>query len=114
MEILQRNSNIGVLDSMMRLHYIASLIMVTAGCTPRATPEGISKGPYLQNPTKGGITVCWVTDKPAKGSVLYRLGELARKNGQFETIRQKQPVQYHKVHLKNLQPYHLYQYEVEC
>src|SRR6266478_459711 len=99
---------------MIRLFCIASLTILTAGFSPASIPQEISKGPYLQNPTKNGITVCWVTEKPTAGAVLYRLEELSRKNGPFETIREKQPVLYHKVHLKKLQPYTIYEYEVQC
>jgi hypothetical protein len=36
-----------------------------------ASPRAFVKGPYLQNLSAGGVTVCWETDSPSNATVLY-------------------------------------------
>jgi hypothetical protein len=82
----------------------ASLFLVGACVSARAT--GIDKGPYLMNPTQTGITVCWVSDGPAKGSVTV-FGAAAPAKDASET-------RYHRVKLTGLRPYTRYAFTVTC
>ena len=66
---------------------------------------GIIKGPYLQNPTTDGITVCWVSGTVSKGTVTVDGDKTA--SDEKETI-------YHRVKLTGLKPYTHYGFKVTC
>ena len=64
---------------------------ILAGLAVPASAAGIEKGPYLMNPTPTGITVCWVSDAPAIGTV-----KIAGRN---ETAQDEAATRYHRVHI---------------
>ena len=99
---------------MRRIHLVALFAIVTAGCAPRTTADGVAKGPYLQNPTISEITVCWVTDRACKGEVRFRPVDRASIGDRFAVAKEKHSTQYHKLRLRKLQPYASYEYEVHC
>lgn len=77
-----------------------------AWATAVANAAGIDKGPYLMNPTTTGITVCWVSSEPEKGTVTVR--------GVSAVVNEGVPARYHRVKLTGLKPYKQYSYGVEC
>jgi hypothetical protein len=87
-------------------------LVVLCSCSPGTVapdpePVRITKGPYVQNGTKDGITVMWETSRPVTGSVLYGLdrelaNEVAATNG----------ARIHEVHLTGLSPATDYSYQV--
>lgn len=93
-------------SSQRALRRLLFLLFTLSGCS--ALGAGISKGPYLQNPTTGSIVVCWVSDVETTGTVRY--GE---KTAGEKSVRAT-PARYHKVTLKGLKPYTRYRYEVDC
>ncbi len=71
-----------------------------------AQASGIDKGPYLMNPTQTGITVCWVGDREAVGTVSV--------TGTPVQASDTVPARYHRVKLTGLKPYTKYNYHVDC
>jgi hypothetical protein len=82
------------------------LAAVLAGLAVNAKASGIDKGPYLMSPTQTGITVCWVSDAPATGTVTV--------NGSGETAKDSAETRYHRVKLTGLKPYTHYNFSVAC
>ncbi len=76
-----------------------------------ASASGISKGPYLQNPTQTEVTVCWVSDTESTGEVTYKPFEGVGASG---TVKEDKPVTHHKIHITGLKAYTRYSYEVLC
>lgn len=77
-------------------------------CLSPAFALTIQKGPYLQNVTRHSITVCWETDAPAAGTVVYNL------LGAAGSLRAESPekTKHHCAPLKNLKPDTTHQYYV--
>lgn len=73
---------------------------------------GISKGPYLQNPTPSGVTVRWVTEGENTGTVAY--AEEAAGLANAKTAQEGKADRYHRVTLTGLKPYTRYRYKVTC
>lgn len=76
-----------------------------------ARAAAIVKGPYLQNPKTDGMTVCWVTDQEATGSLSCAP---AQGGGAPKTTAETQPAIYHKVKVTGLKSYTRYRYTVSC
>lgn len=74
---------------------------------------GISKGPYLQNPTTSSITVRWVTEGENTGSVAYA-EEASGGFAEAKTAPEAKADRYHHVTLTGLKPYTRYRYKVTC
>lgn len=102
----------------------AALALLLAGCVWKmATPaprlaagprlSGITKGPYLQNATTTGITVCWVSENETTGKVTCQKSEGAPA-GESSTAADTTPARYHRVQVVGLSPYTRYDYTVTC
>ncbi len=91
--------------ALSRLLLTATLVL-TAGV---AFAEGIGQGPYLQNPTTSGITVCWVSGSETTGLVRFGI-----KKPDEKQVQESKPTRYHKIQIKGLKAYTRYQYVVEC
>ncbi len=101
---------------MKRIHQLtagtfAIALASVVGLPIHASASGISKGPYLQNPTQTEVTVCWVSDTEAVGEVSYKP---LTGSGASETVKEDKPVTHHKVRIKGLASYTRYSYEVLC
>ncbi|MEP6754793.1 MAG: metallophosphoesterase family protein [Chthonomonadales bacterium] len=83
---------------------------ITSCTHQKAGASGISKGPYLQNPTQTEITVCWVSDIDSIGSIGYSV----KSGGDIKKVQESVPTSYHKVHLTGLSAYTRYIYTVTC
>lgn len=90
----------------------AVVLVLISSCSPgRGAPDSepvrITKGPYVQNVTKDGMTVMWETSKPTRGSVKYGFGEelaFSAEHGASARI--------HEVRLTGLSPATDYSYQV--
>jgi hypothetical protein len=71
-----------------------------------ANAAGIAKGPYLMNPTQNGITVCWVSDTSAVGTVMV--------TGVGTTAQDVTETEYHRVKVSGLKPHTHYSFTVAC
>jgi Icc-related predicted phosphoesterase len=98
----------------MNVKSILSAIALALALPAQLRADGIIKGPYLQNPTTKEISVCWVSDAVEAGTVTYARTLPGGKTSNTHVARESKPVQFHKVRLKDLQPYSVYEYEVEC
>jgi hypothetical protein len=83
-----------------------AIAILLAGICAHAHATGIDKGPYLMNPTQTGITVCWVSDIPAVGTVTVA--------GSGEPATDAKETCYHRVNLTGLKPYKRYVFTVAC
>lgn len=88
----------------------ATLALLNTGQITAARAD-IAKGPFLQNPRPGELTICWVSSTPSVGSVTLKRPD---GSGRDRTVVERKPVQYHRVRVTGLKAYTRYPYTVTC
>jgi acid phosphatase type 7 len=85
---------------------VSSVVIFLAGC-PEAT---ITKGPYLQNVSQNGMTICWETASASRGMVNYTV------SGSMQamplSVVEDIPRNFHEVRINNLSTETVYEYQV--
>jgi 3',5'-cyclic AMP phosphodiesterase CpdA len=82
-------------------------LLILFSCSTNTEPIRITKGPYLQDVTRDGITVMWETSHPTSGSVFWGIGgELANE----ATTRLESKI--HEIRLTGLRVRAEYDYRV--
>ncbi len=81
-------------------------VLFLSGC-PEAT---ITKDPYLQNVTTGGMTICWETASACLGSVNYSVS--GSMQAETFTAVENIPQTFHAIRLKNLSTETYYDYQI--
>lgn len=88
---------------------LLALAFSLPACGDHRPAVAISKGPYLQNATTSGITVCWVTAGECVGSVSW---QPASGGGPEKCVSESRAVRYHKVRISGMTPYTQYAYSI--
>ena len=93
---------------------IAATVLAPLGLSmaQNARAEGVAKGPYAMMPSTTAITVCWVSDEEASGTVQYGIGSISGRGA--KTAKESKSTRYHRVILTGLRPYTRYTYAVTC
>jgi hypothetical protein len=86
--------------------FLSIAVLFLSGC-----PEvSITKGPYLQNVTADGMTVCWETTSACLGAVNYMVSGSAQ--AVPFTVVEDIPQTFHSIRLKNLSTETRYDYQI--
>lgn len=95
-----------------RFFRLVILVLVLGMFVLPALADSIAQGPYLQNATQNGITVCWVSDTETEGSVACVPEKT--KDAKPSVTKETAKTRYHRVKLTGLKPYTRYTYTVSC